>query len=70
MAARSPTRIRERVRVNRLQTVVRLPRGYSSRPASETDAEMIYRVIYDYDVSIVGYSDFARDRSSRALYRR
>jgi mycothiol synthase len=47
--------------VNRLQTVVPLSGGYSARPASETDAEVIYRVIYDYDVSIVGYSDFARD---------
>jgi mycothiol synthase len=47
--------------VNRLQTVVPPPDSYSARPASETDAEMIYRVIYDYDVSMVGYSDFARD---------
>jgi hypothetical protein len=47
--------------VNRLQTVVHLSGGYSARPASETDAEMIYRVIYDYNVSSVGYSDFARD---------
>jgi hypothetical protein len=47
--------------VNRFQTVVSPPRGYSARPAAETDAEMIYRVVYDYDVSIVGYSDFAKD---------
>jgi mycothiol synthase len=37
------------------------PAGYRSRPASEVDADSIYRVIHDYDVSMVGYSDFARD---------
>jgi mycothiol synthase len=38
-----------------------LPEGYQARPASETDAESLYRVIYDYDVGMVGYSDFAKD---------
>jgi mycothiol synthase len=47
--------------VNQSQTVVPLPGGYSTRPALEEDAESIYRVIYDYDVNIVGYSDFALD---------
>src|SRR5918992_5020519 len=47
--------------VNRSQTVVPLPSDYSTRPALETDAESIYRVIYDYDVNLLGYSDFAKD---------
>jgi mycothiol synthase len=47
--------------VNQSKSVTRLPGGYSARPATEADAESIYRVIHDYDVSIVGYSDFARD---------
>ena len=40
---------------------VPLPGGYSMRPASERDAESIYRVVYDYDVNTLGYSDFAMD---------
>jgi mycothiol synthase len=43
------------------QTAISLHDGYSSRSATEADAEAIYRVIHDYDVSIVGYSDFAKD---------
>ncbi len=47
--------------VNQSHTLVPLPGGYSTRPASEADAESIYRVVYDYDVNMVGYSDFAMD---------
>jgi mycothiol synthase len=37
------------------------PSGYSARPATEDDFDQIYKLIHDYDVSIVGYSDFAMD---------
>jgi mycothiol synthase len=37
------------------------PSGYSARPATEDDFERIYKLVHDYDVSIVGYSDFAMD---------
>jgi hypothetical protein len=47
--------------VKQSQTVASLPSDYSTRPALETDAKSIYRVIYEYDVSILGYSDFAKD---------
>jgi mycothiol synthase len=47
--------------VNESRTAMPLPAGYSSRPASEEDAAAIHRVVHDYDVSMVGYSDFARD---------
>lgn len=47
--------------MNQPQNLVPLPGGYSTRPASEADAHSIYRVIYDYDVDMVGYSDFAMD---------
>jgi mycothiol synthase len=47
--------------VNQSRTIVPLPPGYSTRAAEEADAEAIYRLIHDYDVSIVGYSDFAPD---------
>ena len=47
--------------VNQSRTVVPLPTGYSTRPATEADAETIYGLIHDYDVSMVGYSDFALD---------
>src|SRR5918999_143968 len=47
--------------VNQSRTIVPLPAGYSTRAAEEADAEAIYRLIHDYDVSIVGYSDFAPD---------
>jgi mycothiol synthase len=47
--------------VNQSRNVFPLPDGYSTRAAREADAEAIYRLIYDYDVSIVGYSDFALD---------
>lgn len=47
--------------MNRSGTVGPLPDGYSTRPALESDVGSIYRVVYDYDVSIVGYSDFAMD---------
>jgi mycothiol synthase len=47
--------------MNQTQTFGQLPGGYSKRPASEVDAKSIYRLVYDYDVSIVGYSDFAMD---------
>jgi ribosomal protein S18 acetylase RimI-like enzyme len=36
-------------------------RGYTSRAGTLEDADEIYRVIRDYDVSCVGYSDFAPD---------
>ena len=38
-----------------------LPLGYSARAASEGDVGPIYQVIHDYDVHMVGYSDFAKD---------
>jgi mycothiol synthase len=41
--------------------VLALPSGYSARPATKDDFERIYKLIHDYDVSIVGYSDFAMD---------
>ena len=47
--------------VNHSQTVTSLFDDYSMRPATEADAESIYRVVYDYDESLVGYSDFAKD---------
>ena len=47
--------------VNQSRTVLPLPTGYSTRPATEADAETIYGLIHDYDVSMVGYSDFALD---------
>jgi mycothiol synthase len=47
--------------VNASRTAVPLAAGYSSRAALEDDAASIYRVVHDYDVSMVGYSDFARD---------
>jgi mycothiol synthase len=37
------------------------PSGYSARPATEDDFEQVYKLVHDYDVSIVGYSDFAMD---------
>jgi mycothiol synthase len=47
--------------VNQPRTVNSLPGGYSARPAREADAQSVYRLIHDYDVSMVGYSDFAPD---------
>jgi mycothiol synthase len=47
--------------VNESRILALLPGGYHARPASEADAESIYRVIYDYDVKFLGYSDFAID---------
>jgi mycothiol synthase len=47
--------------VNQSQTLITPPAGYSVRPAQEGDAESIYGLIWDYDVSMVGYSDFAKD---------
>jgi mycothiol synthase len=47
--------------VNQSRTIVPLPDGYSARPAREDDAEAVYGLIHDYDVSIAGYSDFAPD---------
>ena len=41
--------------------VLALPSGYSARPATTADFEQIYKLIHDYDVSVVGYSDFAMD---------
>ena len=38
-----------------------LPSAYSARPATKGDFEQIYKLIRDYDVSVVGYSDFAMD---------
>jgi mycothiol synthase len=38
-----------------------LPSGYSARAATEDDFARILKLIHDYDVSIVGYSDFGPD---------
>ena len=38
----------------------RLPAGYSARASTEADADAIYGLIHDYDVHMVGYSDFAQ----------
>jgi mycothiol synthase len=47
--------------MNQSQVLAPLAGGYSTRPASEVDAEAIYRVIRDYDVGMVGYTDFSMD---------
>jgi mycothiol synthase len=43
------------------QRPIPLGGGLSARPAQETDAESIYGLVQDYDVSMVGYSDFSFD---------